>query len=310
MGRSGIVVYNRITGKTFEEKVYGGSSLRFLYGEVFFSRWVGRPLRNLLSRIPIFSHVYGYWQNCSCTKRKILPFIKKYGIDADEFLSPPNSFVSFNDFFIRKLKPSSRPIVEGDDVLTMPADGRYLFFQNLSQTDGFYVKGMKFDLARFLQDEALAARYHSGSMAIGRLCPVDYHRFHFPCDAVPDQARLINGYLYSVNPIALKRNIAIFSENKRFITRCQSSIFGEFLSIEVGATNVGSIIQTFQPGQKYAKGEEKGYFAFGGSSLVLLFLPGAVQFDADLLAISAKKTEILCLMGQSMGKKTRGKNSG
>src|SRR5262249_52241525 len=110
------------------------------------------------------------------------------------------------------------------------------------------------------------------------------------------------GNLYSVNPAAIKKNIDIFAENKRTLCILDSPDFGKVLFMEVGATCVGTIHETYTPGKWTPKGSEKGYFSFGGSSLILFFQPGKIQFDADLLAASAKHIEIKCLMGQSMGK--------
>src|SRR6202044_707631 len=108
------------------------------------------------------------------------------------------------------------------------------------------------------KNDALAEQFANGSVVLARLCPCDYHRFHFPCDAIPGPAKLINGPLYSVNPIALCKNLSILSENKRMITELETDHFGKVLYIEVGATNVGSIHQTFTPYQRYKKGDEKG----------------------------------------------------
>ncbi len=183
----------------------------------------------------------------------------------------------------------------------MPADGRYLVFPKISASSGFVVKGEKFRLDELLQDAALARRFEEGSMVLARLCPSDYHRFHFPCDGVPGEPRLINGYLFSVNPLAIKQNIHIFSQNKRVVTSMQTEQFGEILYIEIGATSVGSIHQTFSPHQRCKKGDEKGYFSFGGSSLILLFEPGRIVFDEDLVTRSAKHQEVRGLFGQSLG---------
>lgn len=212
------------------------------------------------------------------------------------------SFGSFNDFFIRTLKPSARPIDEDLDVAILPADARYRVFSNIHSADGYWVKGKKFSLEKLIGDDTLAHKYLFGSMVFARLCPVDYHRFHFPFNCVPNKARLINGPLFSVNPIALKRNINIVTENKRMITELQTKNFGTVLYIEVGATYVGSIRQTYTPNQHYAKGDEKGYFEFGGSMLILLFPPFHIQFDQDLVNASERGIEVKGLLGQSLGR--------
>jgi phosphatidylserine decarboxylase len=138
-------------------------------------------------------------------------------------------------------------------------------------------------------------------MVIARLCPVDYHRFHFPCDGLADTPQLINGPLYSVNPIALQRRFAILSENKRVITEIESELFGTVLFVEIGATAVGTIKQTFRPNQVVYKGQEKGYFEFGGSCIVLLFEENRIVFDADLVANTKQGFETLVKFGESLG---------
>lgn len=296
-----IVYVDRVTGKEEIEKVYGQAALKFLYGDGIFTRIFGKPLMYLLSGIPFCSAFYGYLQKLSCSKRKIRPFIEKFQVDTSEFQDSVDSFRSFNDFFIRKLKPEARPLATGDNVAVIPADGRYRFYPHIEASNGFAVKGQKFDLASLLEDERLAADYSQGTMVMARLCPSDYHRYHFPCDCVPGESRLINGWLYSVNPIAIKKDIHIFTQNKRAVCELQTKRFGKVLYLEVGATNVGSINQTYKPFQTYQKGDEKGYFSFGASALILLFKPGTIELDPDLLAHPGM--EIKCLMGQSMGRK-------
>ncbi len=298
----GTIIYiDRLTKKHEAEKVYGAQALQFLYGNGFLSRTLGKSLLTLVSRSRFFSYFFGLWQNLPWTKRRIEPFIKKFGINSDEFLLPMSSFTSFNDFFTRKLKPEARPIAKDDRTAIIPADGRYLFYPRIDEADGFLIKGEKFDLGKLLEDKELARDYDKGTMVIARLCPTDYHRFHFPVNCTPGDVRLINGWLYSVNPIALKKNIEIFVQNKRTITSLETAEFGRVLFIEVGATSVGSIIQTYKPHEHYDKGAEKGYFSFGASTLVVLFQPNVIRLDDDLLAASSKRLEIKCLLGQSMG---------
>lgn len=285
---------NRITGKREVEKVYGAEALRILYGTPY-----GSIFKYLSSRFSCVSSFYGFLQSRSLSRKKIIPFIQQYHVDASEFLNPVDSFQSFNDFFIRKLKPQARPIFPGDDVAIIPADGRYLFYQDIEKADGFIVKGKKFSLRDLLQDAALAEEYRNGTMIIARLCPSDYHRFHFPCACTPGESRIINGFLYSVNPIAVKKNIAILTENKRSLCVLHTKEFGQVLYLEVGATNVGSINQTYTPDQPQSKGAEKGFFAFGGSALILLFRANTIQLDPDLTL--HPHVEIKCLMGQSLG---------
>ena len=276
---------NRATGSVEEEKVFGGNVLKFLYGKSVWSKIFGRPLCFVIAKIPVFSFLFGWWHQRSFTKRKIKPFIKEYHIDSSDFLEKVDQFQSFNDFFIRKLKPESRPVFSGKEFAVMPADGRYLFFENIAQTDGFLVKGEKFNLITLLRDPHLAAQYEQGTMIMARLCPIDYHRFHFPVDCVPSKTRLINGSLYSVNPWAISQDISIFTKNKRTLCELASDQFGKVIFMEIGATCVGSIHQTYIPDTRQIKGSEKGFFSLGASSLIILFEPNRLILIPILLKL-------------------------
>lgn len=288
-----ISFYNRYTASHEQEAIYGEAPLRFVYENPF-----GRGLLELLVKRGWFSRWYGWRMSRPESRRRIAPFIVNYGLDAAEFADPVDSFRSFNEFFYRKLKPEARPIAA--DGVVFPADGRHLGFQNVADVPGVFVKGQRFDIPALLGDAALAARYREGTLVLSRLCPVDYHRFHFPCAGTPGAPRLINGPLYSVSPVALRRRLAYLWENKRVLTELTTPDLGTVLVIEIGATNVGSIVQTFAPGQHVAKGGEKGYFKFGGSSTITLFEPGKVKLADDLLAHSAEQRELYARMGDVM----------
>lgn len=298
-----IYYIDRLTGQKMKEKVYGQRALELLYGSGRLRRFISPSFIYLLSRWPFISAFYGYWQKHPSTVKKIRPFIATFAVDQTEFLDPVETFSSFNDFFIRRLKPEKRPLARGEDIAVMPADGRYYFYQNIDETTGFIVKNQKFNIATLLENEELASEYKEGSLAIVRLCPSDYHRFHFPCHCLPGETKLINGWLYSVNPLALRRDIEIFTKNKRTLCVLETEAFGKVLYLEVGATNVGSIHQTYMPFVEQEKGAEKGYFSFGASTLLLLFPKNSIQFDADLLQATQQGLEIRCLMGQRMGVK-------
>lgn len=171
---------------------------------------------------------------------------------------------------------------------------------DLSRCDGLFVKGEMFDLPTLLGDQDLAKRYACGSLLLSRLCPVDYHRFHFPIGGVPGESRLLNGPLFSVNPIALCQNIKILASNKRRLTELETDSLGKVLLLEIGATCVGGICQTYRQGSAVSKGEEKGYFRFGGSSTITIFEPGRVRFDQDLVENSRQHRELYARVGDQM----------
>ena len=288
--------FDRYDRTTKTEKVFGERWLRFAYDNP-----VGRFAVWLFAKRRLFSWYYGRQMNSEGSDIHIFKFIADYNVDVSEFAKSPFEFNTFNQFFHRALKPEARPIAQGAGVAVLPADGRHLAFPDVDKAAGFYVKGSKFTLEELLGDKDLAARFAGGSLLISRLCPSDYHRFHFPVSGIPSEAKLVKGSLYSVSPIALRRNILYLVQNKRFITLIEAPDFGTVAMIEVGATNVGSIVESFVAGRAAVKGEEKGMFAFGGSCVITLFKPGRIIFDADLVEQSAHCTETYARMGDRLG---------
>jgi len=299
-----VIVVNRRTKKKEKEKIMGHLFIHALYSPSLFSRFLAPILYPVFCRFHGFSYLYGVYQRLPLSRMHIVPFIKKFKVDSKEFTSPVQAFKNFNDFFTRKLKPKARPIDSHIHTAICPADGRYLCFQKMDQIHEFWIKGRAFSLTSFLKDPKLAAFYKEGSLVIARLCPSDYHRFHFPITGLTKKPKLINGALFSVNPIALIKNFLILQENKRMVTVMDSDQFGRVTMVEIGATNVGSIHQTFKTGQPIHKGNEKGYFSFGGSCIVLLFEKGRIELDEDLCQNTLRGFETLALMGQSLGKKS------
>lgn len=308
--------YNRTTKQIEVEQIYGERWMRLTYGNpagrfllwaivrrAFFSKWYGWRMSSGAKRddepapVQLFKMMLGARNSAEL----VLPFIRKYNIDVDEFAKSPFEFRSFNEFFYRALKPDARPISPGENIAVFPADGRHLAFQDIQAAAGFYVKGAKFSFAELFADEATAEKFAGGAMLISRLCPVDYHRFHFPVSGTPGDSRLINGWLYSVSPVALRLRLKYLIENKREVTLIETPQFGTVAMIEVGATNVGTIRQSFVPGRAMQKGDEKGFFAFGGSCVITVFQRGRIRFDADVLKQSEQQIETYAKMGDRLG---------
>lgn len=288
-----ITFYNRYSGEIETEKVYGEAFLDWSY-----NRPLGKLPLHLFVKRPFFSKWYGRKMDTPSTAGKIAPFIEEYDMRSEDFLDDPASFKHFNAFFYRKLKPQARPIAESEVVF--PADGRHLGFNSASNIKDFFVKGQKFDLRSFLQDDTLYELFKDGPLVLSRLCPVDYHRFHFPVAGIPNETRLINGPLFSVSPIALRKNLRYLWENKRTVTIIDTAHLGKCAVIEIGATCVGSINQTFNPHKPVEKGGEKGYFAFGGSSTITLFEPHKIALAEDLLEHSQQQRELFAHMGDHL----------
>ena len=289
-----IEFYNRYTGEIETEQIYGEKWLRWAYETP-----AGRLSTEVLVKRVWFSRWYGWRMSRAVSRSRVAPFIEEFQLDAAEF-APAESFTSFNDFFYRTLKPEARPIDSGAQSVVFPADGRHLGFPNLAECDGFFVKGQKLDLPTLLGSAKLAERYQNGAAVLSRLCPVDYHRFHFCAAGVPGDPRIINGPLSSVSPVALRRNLGYLAENKRVLTEFDTEHLGKVLILEIGATNVGSIKQSFTPQQLLAKGDEKGWFEFGGSAVMTLFEPGRVELAQDLAEHSAQQREVYAKMGDQM----------
>ena len=291
-----VFYFNRYSERIEEEKIYGDRYLRWVTGNLS-----GRFIYQTLVKRTWFSRWYGWRMKRRSSKKKILPFIEKYNIDVNEFEHSPEAFATFNEFFYRSLKREKRPIIADNNTVVFPADGRHLGFQDISKLQGIFVKGQMLNYGELLGNHSLADRFYNGTMIISRLCPIDYHRFHFPVSGIPGTARYINGFLASVNPIALRRNIHALSENKRVLTCLDSEDFGQVLILEVGATCVGSIINTYKPDFPIMKGEEKGYFSFGGSAVITLFQKNRIQLDDDLLLHSEEGCELYAHMGDHAG---------
>ncbi|MCB0739091.1 MAG: phosphatidylserine decarboxylase [Bacteroidetes bacterium] len=289
-----IVYINRQTGQQVIEKVPGGGMLKFLYGSP-----IGKLTLWALVKRKLFSSLGGGYMNLKRSAKNIEPFIADHGIDIAQFLVPENGYKHFNDFFYRNIKPNARPIGEG---IVSPADGKILVFENIKQSRQFFLKGIPFSLGSFLRNQELAKKYEGGSMAIIRLAPADYHRFHFPYQGEVGEVTRIKGAYYSVSPLALRKSLRIFVENKREYCELTHPDIGNCLIIDVGATLTGSIIQTFDPHSTVTKGQEKGYFAFGGSTTVLLFEPNRIEFSEDLIRNTKAGLETTVLMGETVGK--------
>ena len=278
------------------EAVYGEGFLQWTYGSPF-----GAIALNAFVKRPFFSAWYGRRMSQAKSASRVAPFIKQYRLEPNDFADPADSYGNFNEFFFRKLKPSARPIDTDENSVVFPADGRHLGFNRASEINGVFVKGQKFNLAELLGSEQLADQYADGALVLSRLCPVDYHRFHFPAAGTPEETRTINGPLFSVSPIALRKQLSYLWQNKRTVTQLKTEKFGTVLCMEIGATCVGAIHQTFTPGTPTPKGGEKGYFAFGGSSTITIFEPGTVTLESDLTQKSAEQIELYARIGSRMG---------
>ena len=286
---------DRRTGQILTEQIPAEGGLRF-----FYENPVGRFLRSPLFGNPILSRLLGWQQDQSRSRRRIRPFVERFGIDLDEVERPLDQYPTFNTFFARRLKPGARPFFPDPDILCSPADGKALVFPALAEGIEFPVKGASVNLDSLLILAEDASPFAGGAALIVRLAPPDYHRFYIPDDGHAGVARPISGCCHSVNPIALRQIPDLFLRNRRAITWIDFTHFGPVAYVEIGAFGVASIVQTYAPGP-VTRGQEKGYFRVGGSTLVLLFAPDAVRFDEDLVRDSATGLEVQVRTGERIG---------
>jgi len=289
---------DRQTDSIVTETIFAENILRW-----FYENPLGFTVFNYALNNPAFCWLYGKLQELPITRQKIPEFVAQYGINLDEVELPWQDYPNFNAFFSRRLKKEARPFVTNPDVFCAPGDGKVLVFPKLTAETKIPIKGASIAIASLLDSTTAAQTYQGGMALIVRLAPYDYHRFHFPDDGEANPARQIKGEYHSVNPIALAKVPDLFCRNKRAVTEFNSKHFGRIAYIEIGAITVASIVQTYTPGV-VKKGQEKGYFQYGGSTVVLLFEPGAIAFDDDLIRDSVNNLEVQVKAGSQIGRRS------
>jgi phosphatidylserine decarboxylase len=293
-----IKYFNRKT-KTYEvEKVAGGKYLEWTY-----SSPIGMKSLDLIVKKKAFSLAYGKYCDSRFSRRKIHSFMRDFKINEAEFKHEKSQFRNFNDFFARSLTEKARPIESASNTLISPGDGRLFAYENIDINNLVQIKGITYSLKELIENTSLAEKYINGTCLILRLAPIDYHRFHFIDEGVCEKTKKIKGAYYSVNPIALNKIPKLFCENKREYSLFHSHNFGDVLYVDIGATCVGSIIQTYTPNVKVNRGDEKGYFKFGGSTIVLFFENNKISIDKDIIEETNKGYECKINMGEKIGVK-------
>jgi phosphatidylserine decarboxylase len=293
-----IKFYNRKTKKYEIEQVAGDTYLKWTY-----SSPVGMKILELVIKKKLFSKLYGSFCDSKRSKNKIPSFVRKFGIDMSIFEKRLDQFESFNDFFTRKFTNEARPIDSLSSSLVSPGDGKLLVYDNVDLNKLVQIKGYTYNIDKLIDDQNISTKFSEGTLLILRLAPTDYHRFHFTDNGICEESKKIKGDYYSVNPIALKVVPELFCKNKREWSIFHSDNFGDVLCIEVGATFVGSIIQTYAQEKRVKRGDEKGYFKFGGSTTILFFEKGKVKIDGDILDQTNKGYETSVVLGEKIGER-------
>lgn len=301
-----IFVQDRRTGRLLEEKMpsYVRLGIRLLYQNMASTRAVDSTMaKQLFQRVTLKQ---GRKFDDPTSVRNIPEFIRFHDIHMDEVLEPLENFHTFNQFFYRKLNPDARVLASASPhVAVSPADCRLGCFPTVLEATRLWIKGTSFGVESLLRDTELASYFMGGSLVLCRLAPQDYHRFHSPVDGLLVSVTRIAGTYYTVNPMAVRQRIDVLTDNTRTVCIIDSTCFGRVAFVAIGAMMVGSIVMTAEPGACVARMDELGYFAFGGSTIVVLFPRNSIELDADLVRNSQEQLETLVQVGNSIGRSLR-----
>ncbi|GAA5933894.1 hypothetical protein JCM3775_000317 [Rhodotorula graminis] len=237
-------------------------------------------------------------------------FVDTYHIDTAALLEPDLAkYRTFNDFFSRRLKPDARrPASPHDpDVVSSAADCRLTVFDTVDAAKELWIKGKHFTVPALLDDDKLAAQFNNAALAVFRLAPADYHRYHSPVAGTVGSTRSVAGEYYTVNPVCVNESeIDVFTQNKRDVTllstpRPDGSVI-PVAYVQIGAMLVGAIKRTVDEGAEVKRGDELGFFSYGGSTIIAVFPAGSVKFDDDLVKNSKDRIETVVRAGEQIGR--------
>lgn len=283
--RNGEIIVTNEKQNRLLEKLYGSAC--------------GRLLLKVLTA-PLLSKAAGVFMDSPLSKPLIKRFIRSHDIDTSQYIM--KDFRSYNEFFTRRVKPGRRPVDREPGHLISPCDSKLTAYK-IGKSSIFRIKGSYYRISDLLENEFLARRYAGGYCLIFRLEVDDYHRYCYIDDGVKSDNIFIGGELHTVNPIALDR-YNIYKRNSREYTILHTEGFGDVVQIEVGAMMVGRIVNHHGE-SRFRRGEEKGKFEFGGSTVVLLFEKDRIRLDGDILRNSVQGYETRVKYGEKIGNKIK-----
>lgn len=280
-------IYDRRTDTYEEIFQYGAGKLAFLYNN---------PLGRLLLGIavsPFVSNVYAWKNSRKSSAKKIPGFIKEHNIDMSDYEN--REYKSFTDFFTRKIRYGKRPVDMAPEALISPADSKLLVYE-IEKDTTLRIKGRTYTADEILADSENAGEFAGGYALVFRLTVDDYHRFCYPDRGCLISRRLIKGKLHTVSPVS--KDHKIYMENTRSVNLLKTENFGTVAYIEVGAMLIGRIVDNGT--DVFEKGQEKGYFEPGGSTVVILVKN--VEIDKDIMEQSASGIETKVRYGERIGR--------
>ena len=258
-----------------------------------YSSPVTRALMKVVT-MPWISRAGGFLLETKASAAFIDRFADKNGIDMFDYEN--KEYRSFNDFFTRKIKKGRRLIDRSENTLVCPSDGKVTAYE-IARSDMFVIKNSVYTVGSLLRDSKLADKFAGGYAVIIRLTPDDYHRYIYPCDGVKSHDRVIKGELNTVRPI-MNEFTPVFKENCREYCMIRSPRFGDIIQMEVGALMVGKITNHERGKAAVSKGEEKGMFEFGGSTIVLLLEKNKAAVCSDIIAATKQGYEMKLRQGE------------
>lgn len=279
-------------GTRWEETSFQDKFLEKLYGSM-----AGRMLVKVLV-CPGISRLGGWILDTSLSRYFVPGFIKRHNLVPEQW--EKQEFSSYNDFFTRKLKKGQRRFEREKEIFGSPCDGKLSVYP-ITETGRFRIKHTAYTVDTLLRNKKLAARFYGGEAWVFRLTVEDYHRYAYVDDGVKSSNYRIPGIFHTVNPIANDLE-PIYKENTREYCLMHTENFGTVLMMEVGALMVGKI-HNYQGAGTISRGQEKGRFEFGGSTVILLTEPGKVQADSDIIKNSGDHYETVVKLGERIGKK-------
>ena len=260
-------------------------------------------LRVLVS--PWISKMAGRLLNTGFSARFVGDFVEKNRIDLS--ICEKQKFSSWNDFFTRRLRQGERSVDEREKVLVSPCDGKLSVYR-IDKNSRFWIKDTEYTVEQLLRNKSLAERYLGGYALVFRLTVDDYHHFCYPADGKKSDNVVVPGIFHTVNPVA-NEVYPIYRENAREYTLLKTEKFGTVLMMEVGAMMVGKITNVEKKSVSVKKGQEKGWFEFGGSTIILLLQHGKVRLDYDLIENTENGYETVVRIGERIGE-TRKRKTG
>ena len=279
------MIYNREAKTISKDKQYGRIYLNFLYNNI-----LGRVILKLII-CPVFSKIYGKYNNMSISKKRVDTFIKKYNIDTNEY--EKKEYSSFNEFFTRKRKAIYYDKEKNNFIA--PADSKLMVYK-IKDDMTIKIKQSIYTIEELIEDQMNLEQFKNGNCLVFRLSMDDYHRYCYIDDGTIEKIKKIKGKLHTVSSISNKHKV--YSQNTRICNYMTTDNFGKIIYIEVGALLVGKINNYNK--NKYNKGEEKGYFELGGSTIVIL-TNDRIKIDNDIIEYSNKGIETKVKYGERIG---------